>query len=108
MLVHVLRDVGHVEIGVVLVGKLLQLGVERLLFFVSIQIQRMEHGVTSGQGKTHSSEAHFISQVVEPTDAVLGVLKVVVFDEAESEGEVSKLAKDVSTLTTPTGNLPLA
>jgi hypothetical protein len=35
MLVHVLGNVGHVEIGVALVGELLQLGVEGFLGWVS-------------------------------------------------------------------------
>ena len=31
MLIHGLREVGHVEVGVLFVGKRLELGVERLL-----------------------------------------------------------------------------
>jgi len=31
MLVHLARDVGDVKVGIALVGKLLELGVERLL-----------------------------------------------------------------------------
>jgi hypothetical protein len=35
MLVHVLGNVGHIEIGVALVGELLELGVEGFLVWVS-------------------------------------------------------------------------
>ena len=36
MLIHVARDVGHVEVGVGLVGELLELGIERLLRLVLV------------------------------------------------------------------------
>ena len=35
MLVHVLGDAGHIEVGVEVVGELLQLGVEGFLFKMS-------------------------------------------------------------------------
>ena len=62
VLVHRLGEVGDVEVRVVFVGKGLELGVERL-----------------------AGEADFVAKVVEATDAVLGVLVVVVLDKAETE-----------------------
>ena len=61
MLVHGLRKIGHVEVCVALVGEGLELRVEGL-----------------------AGEAHFVAQVVEATNAVLGVLVVVVLDETEA------------------------
>lgn len=61
VLVHRLGQVGHVEVGVGLVGERLELRVEGL-----------------------AGEADFVAQVVEAADAVLGVLVVVVLDEAKA------------------------
>lgn len=74
VLVHGLRKVGHVEVGVSFVGEGLQLRVERL-----------------------AGEADFVTQVVESTDTVLGVLIVVVLDEAKA---ISKSAASTETLCT--------
>jgi hypothetical protein len=82
MLVVVLRDVRHVEVGVALVGELLELGVEGFLTAVSIN--------THGKDKsamTYPSEANLVAKVVEATNAVLGVLEVVVLDETETKVE---------------------
>lgn len=69
VLVHRLGKVGHVEVGVTLIGKCLELRVEGL-----------------------AGEADFVSEIVEATDAVLGVFVVVVLDEAEAgRGEVSEV-----------------
>ena len=61
MFVHRLGQVRDVKVGIVLVGKGLELRVEGL-----------------------ASEADFVTKVVEATDAVLGILIVVVLDEAEA------------------------
>lgn len=61
VLVHGLRKVGHVEVGVTFVGEGLELRVEGL-----------------------AGEADLVTQVVEATDTVLGVLVVVVLDEAKA------------------------
>jgi hypothetical protein len=82
MLVVVLRDVRHVEVGVALVGELLELGVEGFLTAVSIN--------THGKDKSsmaYPSEANLVAKVVEATNAVLGVLEVVVLDETETKVE---------------------
>ena len=78
MLVHVLWDVGHVKIGVALVGELLELGVEGFLKRVR------QVAIDSWTVGTYPSKADFISKIVEATDAVFSILKVVVLDEAES------------------------
>lgn len=61
VLVHRLGQVGDVKVGVALVGEGLQLRVERF-----------------------AGEADFVTKVVEAANAVLGVLVVVVLDEAEA------------------------
>lgn len=61
MLVHRLGKVGHVEVGVTLVGKCLELRVEGF-----------------------AGEADFVSEIVEAADAIFGVLVVVVLDEAKA------------------------
>ncbi len=43
--------------------------------------------MSDGDGSTHPGEADFVPEVVEATDAVLGILVVVVFDEAEAREE---------------------
>jgi hypothetical protein len=77
VLVHVTRDVGHVEVRVGLVGELFEFGIERFLSTVNSvnQIWRQY---------TCSSEANFVAQEVEATNACLGVIEVVVLDEAKS------------------------
>ena len=40
---------------------------------------------------THSSEANFVTQVVKPTNAILGVFEVVILDEAKAEANQLKL-----------------
>jgi hypothetical protein len=80
MLVEVLRDVGNIEVRVTLVGELLELGVERFLTTVSTGCVS-----TSGGALTYPSEADLITKVVEATNAVLGILEVVVLDETEAE-----------------------
>ncbi len=62
MLVHVLGQVGDVKVGVAFVGKLLQLCIEGL-----------------------SSKADLVTQVMEATDTVLGILIVVEPNESESD-----------------------
>jgi hypothetical protein len=34
--------------------------------------------------ETHPGEADFVAKIVEATDAVLGILKVVILDESET------------------------
>lgn len=81
VLIHRLGKVGHVEVGVTLIGKCLELRVEGL-----------------------AGEADFVSEIVEAADAVLGVLVVVILDEAEATGEMSA----GMALRDETENLPLA
>jgi hypothetical protein len=80
MLVEVLRNVGDVEVRVALVGELLELGVER--FLATVSTGRVN---TGGGALAYPSEADLITKVVEATNAVLGILEVVVFDETEAE-----------------------
>ena len=40
---------------------------------------------------THSSEANFVTQVVESTNAILGVFEVVILDETKAEANQLKL-----------------
>lgn len=62
MLIHALRNVGNVEIRVVVVGELLELGVKGL-----------------------ASKADFVTKIVESPNAIFGILEVMVLDEAESD-----------------------
>ena len=78
MLVHVARNVGHVEVGVGLVCKLLELGIERFLCLTLIL------DGNQGRGTTHASKADFVAEKVEATDASLSIVEVVVLDETET------------------------
>ena len=40
---------------------------------------------------THPSETNFVTQVVESTNAILGVFEVVILDEAKAEANQLKL-----------------
>ena len=78
VLIHTLRQVGNVKVGVTLVRKRLQLGVEGLLRNVS--------GEANGSSVhiTHPSKANFIPEVMETTNTVLSIFVIVVFDKAEA------------------------
>ena len=81
VLVHRLRQVRDVEVGIALIGEGLELRVERfLLDVVSIrwQVALLDDECTD------SCKAHFVSEVVKATDTVLGILIVVILDEAEA------------------------
>ena len=80
MLIHAAWEVGDVEVGITLVSKLLELGVEGLLLRVS-QNNGDETVETKGM---YPRKADFVAQVVEPTNTHASVFVVVVFDETES------------------------
>lgn len=78
MLIHVLGYVRYVKVGVVVVSKLLELRVERFLE-CSVDVERMQE-----EEETHPGEADFVAKIVEATDAILGILKVVILDKSEA------------------------
>jgi hypothetical protein len=78
MFIHILGYVRHVKVGVVFVSELLELGVERFLEW-SVDVKRRQN-----EEETHPGEADFVAKIVEATDAVLGILKVVILDESEA------------------------
>jgi len=78
VLVHVFRYVGDIEVSIGVIGKLLELCIERLLWTISKSplIEWLEI--------THPSKANFIAQVMKTADAVLSIFEVVVFYETKS------------------------
>lgn len=80
MLIHVFGNVGNVKVRVAVVGKLLQFRVERFLYG-----QRAARN--NVQVVTYSSKADLVTKVMEATNAVLSVLKVVVLDESKAKQE---------------------
>jgi hypothetical protein len=85
MLIHVLGDIGHVKVCVTVVRELLQLRIEGFL-----SGQRETRRGTSIV--TYPSKADLIAKVVEATDAVLGILEVVILDESKAEQELVKIS----------------
>lgn len=79
MLVEVLGDVRHVEVGVTLIGELLELRVEGFLNVVSV-ICRSSMGEV-----TYTREADLVAKIVEAADTVLSIFEVVVLDEPEAK-----------------------
>jgi hypothetical protein len=79
MFIHILGYVRHVQVGVVVVSELLELGVERFLEW-SVDVKRRQD-----EEETHPGEADFVAKIVEATDAVLGILKVVILDKSEAD-----------------------
>ena len=71
MLIHILRNVGHIEVRVALIGELFELGVERL-----------------------SGEACLIAKVMETADTVLGIVEVVILDKAKTFAKVGLVIDD--------------
>ncbi len=71
MLVHILWNVGHIEVRVALVGELFEFGVERL-----------------------PGEACFVAKVMETTNTVLGIIKVVILDETKPFAKVGLVVDD--------------
>lgn len=79
MFVHGLWQVRDIEIGVVIIRKSLELGIERFLRAISAKSTQQQ-----GHRSAYTREADFITQVVEATNAILGVLVIVVLDEAKA------------------------
>ena len=79
VLIHGLWEVGDVEVGVLFVGKRLELGVERFLGW-SVDVNRRQE-----EEATHPGEADFVAKIVEATDAVFGILEVVILDKSEAD-----------------------
>ena len=75
MFIHVLGQVGHIQIGVIFSAELLELTVKRFL-------ELMSKTVIADNGATHSSKACFVTAIVEPADAVLGIPEIVILDKA--------------------------
>ena len=78
MLIHGLWQVRDIEVGVTIISDRLELGVERLLGTVSDEVRQF-------RATTNPSEADFVSKMVEASDAILGILVVVVSDKAKPE-----------------------
>lgn len=77
MLIHILGNVRDVQVGISLIGKLFEFRVERLLR----QGQRQrQYRITD----TDPSKGNLIAEVVEPANAVLSILKVVILDEPKA------------------------
>jgi hypothetical protein len=78
VLIEVARNVGHIEISVLLIRELLELGVEG---FLLIQVSE---SLTGKQIWTYASETDFITKMMKATNAILSILEVVILDEAKS------------------------
>lgn len=78
MLVHGLGKVRNVEIGVTVICDRLKLGVEGLLDDCQCDACLID------VMPTHPSKADLVAEMVEATDAVLGVLVVVVADKSKA------------------------
>ena len=79
MFIHILGNVRHVKVGVVVISELLELGVERFLGW-SVDINRRQE-----EEATHPGEADFVAKIVDATDAVFGILEVVILDKSEAD-----------------------
>ena len=77
MLIHVPGDVGNIEVGIGLIGKLLELRIKGLLI-------RVRLGIALQKMMTYTSEADFIAKEVKAPNATLCIFEIVIFDESES------------------------
>jgi hypothetical protein len=80
MFIHVAWNIGNIEVGVGLVREFLELGVERFLSKRSeAELKTKREGAD-----TYPSERDLIPKPMEAANTILGVVEVVVLNEAEA------------------------
>lgn len=90
MFVQTLWQVGDVKVGVVIISKGLEFGVERFL-----KQQLAAGNIHHTLSVTYTSEADFVTKVVKASNAILSVFVAVIFDEAKT-GTVSAVTNLVT------------